>query len=149
MRSRLSPNSGLALGCAHRATLHFALIGLIASPLPAPSATIQSVVTALDSTQVHQRAEGNHQLKVTVGRPNSDSWCSVEVTAPSNVEYIWLKDVSTPNARRVYGAKYFTSKETPPPQAVLQQQLKVGYQVKPLSYSKEAGLYEGSAFIVR
>ena len=147
MRSRL--NSGLAHGCARRATLQAALLGLIAIPLPAPSATIQSVVTALDSTEVHQRAEGTHQLKVTIGRPNSDSWCSVEVATPSNMEYIWVKDVSTPNARRVYGAKYFTSKESSSPQAVLQQQLKVGYQVKPLSYSKEAGLYEGDAFTVR
>ena len=138
-----------------RAALHLVVAGLVAgpmAPLPAHPATIQSVVTTLDETEVHQPAQGVHAIEVAVGAPNSDSWCAVAVTAPRDVEYLWLKDASTATTRKVYGARYFAAQSSASPRqhpAVLQQQLKVGYRAKPFSYSKENGLYEGETFIVR
>lgn len=117
-----------------------------------PPPYIQSVVTTLDETEVHQPAQGVHAIEVAVGAPNSDSWCAVAVTAPRDVEYLWLKDASTATTRKVYGARYFAAQSSASPRqhpAVLQQQLKVGYRAKPFSYSKENGLYEGETFIVR
>lgn len=113
---------------------------------PARAATIQGIVSALDSSNVHNIAEGNHNIEVSVGPPNSDSWCSVEVRAPENdnVEYVWLKDAASPTARRVYGAKYVKPSQAP----VLTQQLKVGYRAVPFYYSRATGVFEGEAFTV-
>ena len=126
-----------------RRAVQAALVALLVPALPSRAATIQSVVQALDDNEAHNIAIGD--IIVNIGRPNSDSWCSVEVFAPQGVEYLWLKDAQSPLARKIYAAKSLRPSES----AVLQKQLKVGYRAKPLYYSREIGLYEGEAFTVK
>lgn len=135
-----------------RAFVQGALVSLLAapasSPLPAHAATIATTLQQLDQTEAHNTANGKHSLSVEIGAPNSDAWCSVDVAVPSDcdcdVEYIWIKDASTPLTRRVYSSRFLKSGETP----VLRSQLKVGYRAKPLMYSKRDGLFEGEVFEV-
>lgn len=134
---------------SRRTAVQAALVTLLVAPTawPAHAATIQGVVTSLDENEPHNLAGGAHSINVIVGAPNSDSWCSVEVTVQDEgAEYIWLKDTSTSLTRRVYGAAKFTKPTEP---TVLRQQLKVGYRAKPFFFSRESGLYEGEAFTVR
>ena len=112
-----------------------------------------------DRAEVRHAAGGSHAFDVTIAPPGFDNWCTVEVRALAadqphhggdelgRVEYLWLKDASTSMTRRVYAARKLKPTDEPTA-AVLRQQLKVGYRVKPLLYCSLHGLYEGEPFTV-
>ena len=117
-------------------------------PLPAAAATVMSVCRDLDDSYVSRNVDGFHKFDVSCSAPGFDGWCAVTVHVQTDdIEYLWLKDASTPLARRIFAAKKIPYGAVSGG-AELTQQLKVGYRVKPLSYCRSHGLYEGEAFVV-
>ena len=138
---------------ATRATLLKLAAWLVGSRMlptpPAAAATIMSVCSSLDDERAVRNLDDFHEFDVSVGAPGFDSWCAVTVRVKTDdIEYLWLKDASTPKTRRIFAAKQFPIKGGASTVAELTQQLKVGYRVKPLSFCSSHGLYEGEPFTV-
>ena len=138
---------------ATRATLLKLAAWLVGSRMlptpPAAAATIMSVCSSLDDERAVRNLDDFHEFDVSVGAPGFDSWCAVTVRVKTDdIEYLWLKDASTPKTRRIFAAKQFPIKGGAYTVAEVTQQLKVGYRVKPLSFCSSHGLYEGEPFTV-
>ena len=118
----------------------------------AQAATTQSICSELDDGAVHNA--GGPLFDVSVGPAGFDSWCPVTVRASlaaldelrdDTIEYVWLKDASSPKARRIYASRKASAGSTA---VELMQALKSGYRARPLLYCSRGGLYEGEVFTV-
>jgi len=122
-------------------------------PLASDAATINSVCSSLEDSAHGRNSGGAHAFDVVVSPPGFDSWCTVTVRVQSadhddSVDYVWLKDASTTATRRIFAAKKVRPASAGTPAVELTQQLKQGYQVKPMAFCRVHGLYEGAAFTV-
>ena len=118
----------------------------------AHAASTQSICSELDDDAVHNA--GGPLFEVSVGPAGFDSWCPVTVRASlaaldelqgDSIEYVWLKDASSPKARRIYASRKASAESTA---VELTQALKSGYRARPLLYCSKGGVFEGEVFTV-